>query len=76
MLRGTRQIPSKKGSDLDSRNTTQQKKSEKGKERGGGERKRPVELKGKFSEIQVNDLLTQDSMENQDCMSLSFLQTI
>ncbi|CAB3998149.1 TBC1 domain family member 5 isoform X1 [Paramuricea clavata] len=45
VLRGARQTPSKKGPELNSRNTTQQKKSDKTKERVGEVKKRPVELK-------------------------------
>lgn len=57
MLRGTRQTPPKKAPDLDSRNTSQQKKYEK--ERAGEGRKRPpVELKGKFLEMQANVVFT------------------
>jgi Txe/YoeB family toxin of Txe-Axe toxin-antitoxin module len=52
VLRGARQTPSKRGPELNYWNTTQQKKSEKTKERVGEVKKRPVELKGKFSELQ------------------------
>lgn len=51
VLRGTRQIPSKKGPEISSRNTTQPKKPEKMKESRGEDKRRPVELKCKFHNV-------------------------